>query len=125
MQKQYSIRLLATVSSEIASNGIQIDALTISNYKNVINGLLESPSAVQKSQLIAIADKTLNTKLAENGIPEQYYNAVKWMLYEQMSTGKTQDEAMQNISSVLTDAVFASGVNAVTTRFCCTGCSIE
>ena len=104
--------LLATVSSEITSNGIQIDALTISNYKNVINGLLESPSAVQKSQLIAIADKTLNTKLAENGIPEQYYNAVKWMLYEQMSTGKTQDEAMQNISSVLTDAVFASGVNA-------------
>lgn len=96
--------LLSSVNDSVAAKGITIEKLTIENYKEVLSSLLNSPDDTQKAELIAIADSTLNSQLAAANVPEAYYPAVKFMLYERLSKGMTTEEAMAEITTVLTHA---------------------
>ena len=103
--KQVFDTLLATVSQTLKENGITTDeALTVENYKTVLEGLIKNPTDAEKTQLITVARASVEDKLAALNVPQQYYPAVEFMLYEKLAAGKTQDAAMAEITVTLTHA---------------------
>lgn len=102
--------ILATAQEKISSYGITVDKLTPENYNKVLSDLITSPSQEQQQELIAMADKTVNAELTKNNVPEENRSAVKYMLAKRVVAGKTQDEAMGEISAILQDAKIYSTV---------------
>lgn len=96
--------LLATVDKQLADSGLTVDSLMIEGYKKTLTDLLANPDDTQKKELIGIADATLNEQLKANNVPEEYYPAVKYMLYERLSKGMTTEKAMTEIVTILTHA---------------------
>ena len=105
--------LLATVTGQFKDNGITV-SLTKENYKSELNSLLTNPTDAQKSELIAVADSTIEAKLKENNVPDAYYKAVKVMLAEKLAAGKTLEEAMAEIAPLLTNAAAVNTISANT-----------
>ncbi len=113
--KQVFDTLLATVSSQLAENGINV-SLTIENYSEKLSDIKANPAGYlsdkAKSTVISAADTTVNTML--DGALTQYgvtlpagvskelaYKTVKVMLYEQVIVEhKTTEQAMAYIVSV-------------------------
>ena len=102
--------VLAAAQEKISSYGITVDKLTPENYNKVLSDLITSPTQEQQQELIAIADKTVDAELAKNNVPEENRSAVKYMLAKRVVAGKTQDEAMGEISAILQDAKIYSTV---------------
>lgn len=96
--------LLATVDKQLADSGLTVDSLTVEGYKKTLTDLLASPNDTQKKELIVIADAILDAQLKEKNVPEAYYPAVKYMLYERLAKGMTTKDAMTEIITVLTHA---------------------
>ena len=112
--KQVFDTLLATVSSQLAENGINV-SLTIENYSEKLSDIKANPAGYlsdkAKSTVISAADTTVNTMLdgafAKYNIQvpaerkELVYKTVKVMLYEQVIVEhKTTEQAMAYIVSV-------------------------
>ena len=106
--------LLATVSSQLAENGINV-SLTIENYSEKLSDIKANPAGYlsdkAKSTVISAADATVDTMLdgafAKYNIQvpaerkELVYKTVKVMLYEQVIVEhKTTEQAMAYIVSV-------------------------
>ncbi len=102
--------LLSQVSSQLKENGITTEKLTIKNYNKVLNALLKNPTAEQQAQLIAIASKEMDSKLA--AVPEDYRPAAKVLIYDKVTAGKDTDTAMKETSEMLTTAGTVSAVMA-------------
>lgn len=96
--------LLSSVQKQFADAGLTVDDLTIENYKTVLGGLLTAPNDTQKAQLAKLAQPVLDAQLAANHVPEAYYPAVKVLLAQQLNAGKTTDEAMTYIGTLLAGA---------------------
>ena len=112
--KQVFDTLLATVSSQLAENGINV-SLTIENYSEKLSDIKANPAGYlsdkAKSTVISAADATVDTMLdgafAKYNIQvpaerkELVYKTVKVMLYEQVIVEhKTTEQAMAYIVSV-------------------------
>ncbi len=97
--------LLDNAYQTITSKGITIDNLTIENYSTVLNNLVASPNATQTSQLVGIAKASLNTALANAGVPENLYDAATFMLYQQYASNPqiTQEEALRAVAVNMTN----------------------
>lgn len=93
--------LLSSVQKQFADAGLTVDELTIENYKTVLVGLLTAPNDTQKAQLARLAQPVLDAQLAAKHIPEAQYPAVKVLLAQQLNAGKTTDEAMTYIGTLL------------------------
>ena len=93
--------LLSSVQKQFTDAGLTIDTLTIENYKTVLGGLLTAPTDTQKAELTTLAQPVLDAKLKANNVPEAYYPAVKVLLAQQLKDGKTTDEAMTYIGTLL------------------------
>lgn len=114
--KQVFDTLLATVSSQLAENGINV-SLTVDNYSEKLSDIKANPAGYlsdkAKSTVISAADTTVNAMLdgafANYNIPvpaerkELVYKTVKVMLYEQVIVEhKTTEQAKAYIVSVAT-----------------------
>lgn len=112
--KQVFDTLLATVSSQLAENGINV-SLTVDNYSEKLSDIKANPAGYlsdkAKSTVISAADTTVNAMLdgafAKYNIPvpaerkELVYKTVKVMLYEQVIVEhKTTEQAKAYIVSV-------------------------
>ncbi len=112
--KQVFDTLLATVSSQLAENGINV-SLTIENYSEKLSDIKANPTGYlsdkTKSTVISAADTAVNAMLdgafAKYNIPvpaerkELVYKTVKVMLYEQVIVEhKTTEQAKAYIVSV-------------------------
>lgn len=116
--KQVFDTLLATVSSQLAENGINV-SLTIENYSEKLSDIKANPAGYlsdkTKSTVISAADTAVNAML--DGALTQYgvalpagvsnelaYKTVKVMLYEQVIVEhKTTEQAVAYIVSVAKD----------------------
>lgn len=108
--KQVFDTLLATVTKQLNEGGIEgFEALTVDNYKTVLNGLTKDPmkylSAAKKAEVLKTAETAVNAQLKNAGVPEAYYTPVKVMLFDRLSNGKTREAAMKEINDLLTPAV--------------------
>lgn len=109
--KQVYQTLLSAVEEKV--NAIApIDALTIENYKDVLGALVDTPSAAQQAALIAAAQKTLEEKVAAQGVPQAQYETAKFILCEAMAGGASEESAAQTLSSLLSHAVLYQTVAA-------------
>lgn len=113
--KQVFDTLLATVSSQLAENGINV-SLTVENYKEKLNDIKANPlnnlSDSAKAAVITAADAQINAMLdnalTQYGVTlpagvskELAYKTVKVMLYEQVIVEhKTTDQAVAYIVTV-------------------------
>lgn len=103
--EQVFTTLLDSAYSTVTSKGITIESLTIANYKTVLTNIVANPTDTQKAELITIADATLNAKLAQLNVPAAYYDAAKYMLYEQFAVNPqiTQEQAIAAVAANMQD----------------------
>ena len=102
--KQVYQTLLATVEEKVSAIA-PIDALTIENYRDVLNALVNAPSEAQKTALIEAAEETLLQKLAAQGVPAAQYETAKYILCEALAGGATEQGAAQTLSDLLNHAM--------------------
>ena len=95
--------LLKTVQDQLGT-----DELTIANYKEKLTKLAGASTNEDKEKLTKLANETLNKKLSESGVGQEYYAAVKYMLYERAALGT--DEAMVQVSGILKNALTFSQI---------------
>lgn len=103
--EQVFTTLLDSAYSAVTSKGITIENLTIANYKTVLANIVANPTDTQKAELIGIADATLNAKLAQLNVPDSFYDAAKYMLYEQFAANSqiTQEQAIAAVAANMQD----------------------
>ena len=103
--EQVFTTLLDSAYSAVTSKGITIENLTIANYKTVLANIVANPTDTQKAELIGIADATLNAKLAQLNVPDSFYDAAKYMLYEQFAANPqiTQEQAIAAVAANMQD----------------------
>ena len=103
--EQVFTTLLDSAYSTVTSKGITIESLTIANYKTVLTNIIANPTDTQKAELIGIADATLNAKLAQLNVPDSFYDAAKYMLYEQFAANPqiTQEQAIAAVAANMQD----------------------
>lgn len=103
--EQVFTTLLDSAYSAVTSKGITIENLTIANYKTVLTNIVANPTDTQKAELITIADATLNAKLAQLNVPDSFYDAAKYMLYEQFAVNPqiTQEQAIAAVAANMQD----------------------
>lgn len=103
--EQVFTTLLDSAYSAVTSKGITIENLTIANYKTVLTNIVANPTDTQKAELITIADATLNAKLAQLNVPDSFYDAAKYMLYEQFAANPqiTQEQAIAAVAANMQD----------------------
>lgn len=103
--EQVFTTLLDSAYSTVKSKGITIESLTIANYKTVLTNIVADPTDTQKAELIGIADATLNAKLAQLNVPDSFYDAAKYMLYEQFAANPqiTQEQAIAAVAANMQD----------------------
>lgn len=103
--EQVFTTLLDSAYSTVTSKGITIESLTIANYKTVLANIVANPTDTQKAELIGIADATLNAKLAQLNVPDSFYDAAKYMLYEQFAANPqiTQEQAIAAVAANMQD----------------------
>lgn len=103
--EQVFTTLLDSAYSTVTSKGITIESLTIANYKTVLTNIVANPTDTQKAELIGIADATLNAKLAQLNVPDSFYDAAKYMLYEQFAANPqiTQEQAIAAVAANMQD----------------------
>lgn len=103
--EQVFTTLLDSAYSAVTSKGITIENLTIANYKTVLTNIVANPTGTQKAELITIADATLNAKLAQLNVPDSFYDAAKYMLYEQFAVNPqiTQEQAIAAVAANMQD----------------------
>ena len=104
--------LLQTVEQQLKANGLTVDPLTIEGYTETLTNLLQHPTDTQKAELIALAKPTLEAELKKKEVPEAQYATVEYMLYERLAAGKTKEEALGEIQTLLTHAVICQTVAA-------------
>ncbi len=127
--KQVFDTLLATVSSQLAENGINV-SLTVENYKEKLNDIKANPlnylSDNAKAAVITAADAQINAMadaqinamldnaLTQYGVSKELaYKTVKVMLYEQVIVEhKTTDQAVAYVAKTQPQ-VFAAKIMAV------------
>ena len=76
--------MLTSADEQIAAKGLTVDKLTIDGYEKTLTALISTPNATQTAELVGIANTVLEQKLAAAGVPQAQYDAVKYMLYQQI-----------------------------------------